>query len=83
MWTSLEIFLDDVWVEYTVTPEEPAVMYPNDDAHPGWPAEVEIHKVSYQNKDITWLLSESQIEELCTEILNLDPDDDFDPEWED
>ena len=56
-----------VYIDYDFQPEEKQVLYPNDDAYPGCPAEVTINSVQIQGQDIS--LTSSEEEAIKAEIM--------------
>lgn len=56
--------------DFDYQPEERAVMYPNDKAYPGCPAQVELYSLKHQGTEFIQLLPESHIKEIEEIILN-------------
>ena len=55
--TTLETYLElPVTIEFDVDPGQKLIMYPNDDAQPGYDPEIEINSVTHKGKDV--LISE-------------------------
>jgi hypothetical protein len=55
-------------VEFDYSPEEPMIMYPNDMAHPGYPAEVTVNSVKLDGLELIDTISDitlAAIEEEC------------------
>jgi len=64
--TSLEL---DITVDYDYQPAEKAVLYPNDKAYPGCPAEVTINAIDFGVFDILPYIGEDAVERLKAEIM--------------
>ena len=62
----IEICVD---VDYDFQPEEKQVLYPNEDAYPGCPAEVTINSISLKDVDIACQISAVDFNTLAAEIL--------------
>ena len=65
-----------IFIDYDFQPEEAMVMYPNDKAYPGCPAEVTINSVQIQGQDISLTSTEEEI--LKAEIMeyeNIPPEE--------
>ena len=59
----------EVTVDYDYSPEEAAVLWPNDSAYPGCEAEVTINSVMCGGTDIREDLIFAQLQAIATEIM--------------
>ena len=60
----------EVKIDYDFQPEEKAVLYPNDSAYPGCPAEVTINSAELAGVDILDKISEDHLDRLRAEIMD-------------
>ena len=61
---------DDLAVDvlFDYSPAEPAILYPNDKAHPGCEAEITINQVLVNNCDIFDCLNQATFNKIADEI---------------
>ena len=62
----------EVQVDYDFDPGEPTVMYPNEDAHPGYSEDVTINSVECDGMDLLPILTADEIERIEQEIIELE-----------
>ena len=66
---SIKMFIEiEVEVDYDYSPAEPMVLYPNEDAYPGCPADIYITEIKLGGKSIEYLLTSEQLdhnESMC------------------
>ena len=58
-----------VYVQFDYQPEEKMVMYPNEKAHPGCPADAIIYEVLHDGVDIFDKISDSELVRMREDIL--------------
>ncbi|RLA39794.1 MAG: hypothetical protein DRR06_18535 [Gammaproteobacteria bacterium] len=61
-----------VVVDYDFQPEEKQVLYPNDRAHPGWPAEITVNEIDLDGLDILPYIEESDLDRIKAEIMDIE-----------
>ena len=59
-------------VDYDYQPEEKAVLYPNDKAYPGCPAEVTIYGIDFGGIDILEYTPDFDLEIIKAEIMEME-----------
>ena len=61
-----------VTVDYDYSPEEKQVLYPNDKAYPGCPAEITVNEIDLDGLDILPYIEESDLDRIKAEIMEME-----------
>ena len=61
-----------VTVDYDFQPEEKQVLYPNDRAHPGCPAEITVNEIDLDGLDILPYIEEADLDRIKAEIMEME-----------